>query len=203
VVDRCPAAGEAVAGAVAEALVSPDCGVPVQAAARAAARTTVTAGQRLVPTGSLASRTAASPSWDWTLRRRAGKVAPKTDQHQTSDHRGGPAPPGPTPSPRRWPGRPPRPPMACAPGRSPRPDPAAGGERLRPRSKPSTRAANISARVTVQDCAEVGSQGSPWNSWRSTATGFMACLRAVPRQESETVSDGGRLAVGGVEGTSR
>ena len=33
--------------------------------------------------------------------------------------------------------------------------------------------------VTVQDSAEVGSQGLPWNSWRSTARGFLPCLRAV------------------------
>jgi hypothetical protein len=33
--------------------------------------------------------------------------------------------------------------------------------------------------VTVQDSAEAGSQRLPWKSWRSTASGFMPCLRAV------------------------
>jgi DNA modification methylase len=38
---------------------------------------------------------------------------------------------------------------------------------------------NASYNVTVQGAAGVGSQGRPSNSWRSTVSGFMACLRAV------------------------
>ena len=37
------------------------------------------------------------------------------------------------------------------------------------------------ASVTVQDPAGTGSQGWPSNSWRSTASGFIPCLRAVER----------------------
>src|SRR5262245_30248465 len=58
VVDRCPAALAVDAGAVAEALASSAGGVPVQATARPALKTTATASQPLAPTGSLPSPTA-------------------------------------------------------------------------------------------------------------------------------------------------
>jgi hypothetical protein len=52
VVDRCPTALAAGADAVVGALVLSARGVPAQPAVRAAARTRVTAGHRLAPTGS-------------------------------------------------------------------------------------------------------------------------------------------------------